>query len=262
MLIMNNSGESIATINVIEIGKTTPFMIHKSFLIYHSKFFAAAFQGKYQEAQTSTMDLNDVSSATFDIFVSWVYSQQITTALGDIPSFTDLISLWIFADMIQVPRLQNQVLLAMDLRPGQLTDDTDVNFNMVYENTMFGSPLRAYIVDVVSKSKLCGPQAIDEPEAYPRDMLVDMLNWVGKNKRDKNSKFAKVDLESFLVDEIEVIHPLGPTAWFQLIQAQGHSSLREVGSLSGKVIIDLETPPQSPSRSASCVSPGDIAVER
>jgi hypothetical protein len=173
--------------------------VHRSFLSAHSEYFRAALEGSYEEAKTSTVNLKDVDAPTFDIFVGWLYSQQITTAVGDVPEFYELVKLWIFADFAQVPRLQNQVLISMNQRPGHLTDDPQICFETIYKNTVPKSPLRTYIVSSLAKSQLA-------PEVYPREMLVDVVNSIGRQKREKSSKFTNAEMEEFLVDDAEVSH--------------------------------------------------------
>ncbi|EPE32115.1 POZ [Glarea lozoyensis ATCC 20868] len=223
---------SIATINVIEAEKTTPFKAHKSFLISHSEYFAAAFRGNYEEAKTSVINLEDVSATTIDIFIGWIYRQTILTPQGEVPEFFELVDLWLFSDRALVPRLQNEVLLAMNNRPGQLIDDQQISFQKIYHNTMPGSPFRQYIVAIVSRSQLLGSKDLEDPKAYPREMLIDLINCVARSKRDKSGKFIKLELDPFLVDESVAV----PRS-------------RRAMTPAPSQIIDLDTPPQTPIKS-------------
>ncbi|EHK97622.1 putative Kelch repeat and BTB domain-containing protein 4 [Glarea lozoyensis 74030] len=176
---------SIATINVIEAEKTTPFKAHKSFLISHSEYFAAAFRGNYEEAKTSVINLEDVSATTIDIFIGWIYRQTILTPQGEVPEFFELVDLWLFSDRALVPRLQNEVF-----------------------------PFRQYIVAIVSRSQLLGSKDLEDPKAYPREMLIDLINCV-----------ARID-ESVAVPRSRRAMTPAPSQ-----------------------IIDLDTPPQTPIKS-------------
>jgi hypothetical protein len=126
------------TINVKEGDETTSFQVHKSFLIAYSDFFRAALDGNYAESRTNTVELREVSATIFDIFSGWLYNQQIVTTFGDVPQYHELIQLWLFGDMVQAPRLQNQLIFAMNSRSGRLIDDLQVSFKNVYNNTVTG----------------------------------------------------------------------------------------------------------------------------
>ena len=205
---VGDSGDrSMATVNIIEDGKTTPFVVHKAFLVANSCYFRAALSGVYEESTTAIVNLADVSTGTFDIFVNWIYTKRITTPLGDDPEHNELLQLWILGDRVQANQLQNQALMTINQKSGHLTDDLKISFEHIYANTMIGSPLRAYIVACVAKVQLSGSKGLGESEGYPRDMLVDIINWVGRHKRDRTAKFTKAELEPFLVEEFEVSLP-------------------------------------------------------
>ncbi len=56
---------------------TTKFLIHKNLLCQNSRFFTAAFNGKFMESATQSMVLDDVDADTFGVVVNWIYTQKI-----------------------------------------------------------------------------------------------------------------------------------------------------------------------------------------
>lgn len=45
------------------------FVVHEALLAHYSKFFHAALQGNFQEAETKTVTLGDESQKIFELFV-------------------------------------------------------------------------------------------------------------------------------------------------------------------------------------------------
>jgi len=54
-----------------------PIAVHKSFITFYSPFFKAAFDGPFEEGTRQTIQLEDVEAEPFEIFVQWLYSQNI-----------------------------------------------------------------------------------------------------------------------------------------------------------------------------------------
>lgn len=85
------------------------FLIHKDFICYHSPFFAAAFNGPFQEGTTQTMKLEDVEANVFGILVDWVYTQEVADKSKKLDLAT-YAKLWILADRFLMRRMQNDVM--------------------------------------------------------------------------------------------------------------------------------------------------------
>jgi hypothetical protein len=82
-----------------------------------------------------------------------------------------LINLWLLADLVLVPRLQNEAMWKLEearLLRKRLPSRV---LARAYEHTSKGSPLRRYIVRTWSKSRNC----VDY-DKYPRELLVDIIN--------------------------------------------------------------------------------------
>lgn len=101
--------QTIVTVNVRKHAgaKIHPFRIHKNYLCHYSPYFEAAFNGRFIEGETQVLELEDTEPRIFGIFVNWLYVQKITDEDGQLASCSDCINLWILADKILVPSLQN-----------------------------------------------------------------------------------------------------------------------------------------------------------
>ncbi|KAF2086010.1 hypothetical protein K490DRAFT_45462, partial [Saccharata proteae CBS 121410] len=62
----------------LKIGrKEKPFNVHKGLLCHYSKYFNAAFNGGFKEANEDTISLREVTVKVFGIVFDWLYTQQI-----------------------------------------------------------------------------------------------------------------------------------------------------------------------------------------
>lgn len=106
----------MVVINVsVEAGcEVESFYVHKNFITHYSPYFDAAFNGNFAEGQSQKLDLEDTEPHVFGTFVNWLYSQDIETAEGEVPEVSTLVNLWLLADKCLVPKLQNQVMHALD----------------------------------------------------------------------------------------------------------------------------------------------------
>jgi len=105
-------------------------------------------------------------------------------AANDKPSWHSLVSLWLLADYLQIPALQNltiQTLYEKQTRLGKIPVHT---FRELYENTASGSMLRKYFAETCvwrpfAESSIY--QSLDIPEAMLRDIAA------GFNDRYRNA---------------------------------------------------------------------------
>jgi hypothetical protein len=180
------------------------FTIDKAFGCHYSPFFDAAFNSNFQEGETQRLDLEDVSSTTFDIFVNWLYTQNVSTHVLDSEragsKFFCLAALWTLADRLLIPRLQNEALVVLDQLRVALHKRLDNIFNHVYENTVEGSPLRRYVVQL-SGSWFQSRKELINFERYPREILFDMVNFMRTGDRAAWVKFSEEELKQFFVGE-------------------------------------------------------------
>jgi hypothetical protein len=170
----------MVTVNVSlhENAPKQPFLIHKNFICHYSPYFDAAFNGNFVEGETQTLDLEDTHPEVFGVFVQWLYTQQIIEPEESQRTLSQprrLMSLWILADKVLVPRLQNETFRRIDcFRKGatpELWTSVREIYHDIYNNTQIESPLREYFVIFH-----VGCIVKDEEQLYPHEMLVDLLN--------------------------------------------------------------------------------------
>lgn len=160
-----------------EEGSTETFKVHKNFICYYSPFFDAAFNGDFAEGESQEMEFHEVDLQTFGMFVNWLYTQSIVLSDHSQPCCRFLLYLWILADRILVPKLQNQIIRQLDERRVLEKRLPSSSFNFVYEHTTEGSLLRKYIVDTRDYF------TIRTVENYPKELLVSLVNAFGDEHR-------------------------------------------------------------------------------
>jgi len=139
--------QPIVTVNIIDSKQLRhPFRIHQNYICHYSPYFKAAFTGNFTEAETQELQLEDVEGEIFGVFVNWLYTQTIEDEEAKVPSAHHLIQLWVLADRLLVPTLQNQALLVLDKQRREGCRPS-LSYNFVYENTKDNSPLRLYIIE-------------------------------------------------------------------------------------------------------------------
>jgi hypothetical protein len=161
-----------------------PFLVHKNFICYYSPFFNAAFNGSFIEGETQKLDLEDTRPDVFGIFVNWLYTQTVVDANGELPTCSALLNLWMFADRVLSPKLQNQTIECLEkvrIKVGRLSS---AEFNRVWENTSKDSQLRRYITIVSSENMLA---KITHPDRYPHELLADIINNMREETRKRMS---------------------------------------------------------------------------
>jgi ADP-dependent phosphofructokinase/glucokinase len=147
------------------------------------------------------LQLEEVEGEIFGIFANWLYTQTIEDENAKVPSADQLIQLWILADRLLVPTLQNQALLVLDKQrqggaPGSRPSSR--NYNYAYEYTKDNSPLRLYIIEYCVLDK---QNRIHNTASYPHQMLVDIINATRKRYPVRQCwKPTQAELESYMVD--------------------------------------------------------------
>ncbi|KAL2072742.1 hypothetical protein VTL71DRAFT_12085 [Oculimacula yallundae] len=132
--------------------------IHKKILCHHSPILDTAFNSTFFEGKTQTYELESVTEDTFALFTEWIYSQKLertspscdkttmnTQERADIAAESaSLVALWILADMLLIPRLQNQTIDIIAKIGREVVTIQDIID--AYANTAIDSPLRKLFV--------------------------------------------------------------------------------------------------------------------
>jgi hypothetical protein len=168
----------------------------------HSPVLKAAFNSKFIEGETQTYRLKDTTEKPFRYLVQWFYAQRINFSIrlddslvsltpgdtaGAVKELTELIlywriehrtlfRLWILADKLLIPAVQN---IVMDKLGVMHTVDKlfAVSFvfsvEYVYQNTGGDSPLRQFLVEYLAWH--LGPLEYSKlSSCFPKDFLVSL----------------------------------------------------------------------------------------
>ncbi|KAF8859757.1 hypothetical protein BDZ45DRAFT_725098 [Acephala macrosclerotiorum] len=200
---------SIVTVNVRknEDGEYETFRVHSNYICHYSPFFQAAFNGGFEEADKQELNLEDTNPLAFGVFVTWLYTQNICrdsedAMKNDITWYSVLIDLWILADTILVPRLQNQTLEDIDKHRAVVKRIPRRLYHQIYDGTSPGSPLRLYLIDYCINS----PRETAEVDSHPTQLLVDIINEMRSQTRAQPCRSWRWQLQiedwtKYMVDE-------------------------------------------------------------
>jgi hypothetical protein len=156
--------------------------LHKSFVCHNSPYFEAAFNSALVEGQTQTLVYDKTTPEAFGLFAKWIYSKTIKDDDGKSPPPTEMVQLWVLADKILVPGLQNAAIRGLHERGCIISLH---EFGYVYDNTTVRSPLRRLLVDQLLVRTL-DYKRLDEYIAeyldlFPKQMLAQMLSVPKRN---------------------------------------------------------------------------------
>jgi hypothetical protein len=174
-----SSGEQTIVTVVLKNGDSTETIpVHKNFICHYSPYFNALFKGGFIEGKTQFVELEDTPPAAFNIFVKWLYTQDIAREEKGLLNGdnTTLVDAWILADRFMIPRLQNKLMGCIKRESCSLD-----SWFRLYEKTAPGSKLRSYIVDrTIDEIISCQDQdLVDDWSAFcnnlPHEMAEELL---------------------------------------------------------------------------------------
>lgn len=93
--------------------KLESFTVHQKLAYFWSPVLKAAFEGQFMEGTTITMEMTDTRREAIPLLIGWMYSGKIDDINNNSPSSQDLYCLWILADKLLIPELQNCTMLAI-----------------------------------------------------------------------------------------------------------------------------------------------------
>lgn len=200
----SNGKADIVTIEAIDNnGKSKEFVVHKSFICHYSPFFDAAFNGRFAEGATQSMLYPTHSLEAFGSFIDWIYSLKIEDGNGSTPCIQELVYLYVIADHLLIPKLQNQVLEKINGVVGESKELPTAIFGYVYANTTDGHALRRLIVDLYIQ--YAGKIEVENEQEFPHEMLIDMFNAAFDKNSRKTAKFSKDKMKKYLISEEEIL---------------------------------------------------------
>ncbi|CZT42851.1 uncharacterized protein RSE6_02803 [Rhynchosporium secalis] len=169
--------ESLVTLIAGEGEMMKKFVMHKDFACHYSPVFKAAFNSSFLEGQTQVYKLPKTSERVVNLLVHWLYTQEVivdsetkSTASSEMPNYCEL---WILADRLLIPRLQNAVVAEI-IELQDAFGFTALNCLIyVYANTAAKSPLRTMLLHRCMC--LNNPEWFSSyPDGFPKEMLLEM----------------------------------------------------------------------------------------
>ncbi|CZR51148.1 uncharacterized protein PAC_01023 [Phialocephala subalpina] len=170
--------ENIVTLFAAEDESAKPLKIHKDVACHYSPVFKAAFNSRFTEGETQTYKLEDVGQKTVRLLIHWMYHQELDVGktTSQTKSLTDkmLIELWVLADKLLIPPLQNSIVQELERQRKRFKATSTSCINYVYEKTAPGSPLRRLFVSWCAWN-VARSRFEDRPEHFPKEMLLDLV---------------------------------------------------------------------------------------
>ncbi len=142
------------------------FPLHKEILCAVSSYFRSALEGSFVEGLTQKIELPEDDVTVFKYFRVWLYSSIIQDSLPSASQAEDeseseseskpdtdigwkiLLDLYIFADMRDIPLLQNATMDAIIWKSDLASTFISDLIHYVYDRTAAKSPLRKLLVDL------------------------------------------------------------------------------------------------------------------
>ncbi|EXJ60153.1 hypothetical protein A1O7_04305 [Cladophialophora yegresii CBS 114405] len=135
-------------ITVVVGPEAKKFHLHESVLVSESLFFRGCLQSGMKEQIEKTVVLPEDDWEIFGILADLVYTKTVSSA----NNFRALLSAYILADRLLMPRLQNELMYCMCARlcpaHGQYKVSVE-EVSWVWNNTTEGSKLRLFMVDAL-----------------------------------------------------------------------------------------------------------------
>lgn len=85
------------------------FYLHKNYVCHYSPVLNAMFNGVWKESAARKVVWPEYSPEMLNMFQIWLYNQNLRGVLKEatIQTYDAIWELWLFADMYQLPKLQN-----------------------------------------------------------------------------------------------------------------------------------------------------------
>lgn len=178
------------------------FQIHKSFLCFYSPYFKAALNSPFTEGKNQAVDLDEMCPVAFSMFINWVYTQRIERSDKLDITMNNCIELWILAERLLIPKLQNEVMLliATDKFYYLSTFCYGENnlFHRIYENTTEDILLRRCIV---ARFTARDDRNFTVQDDLPQEMLLDMGNLARPQLQPHNGVTEEEARKYYFVEE-------------------------------------------------------------
>jgi hypothetical protein len=158
-LTINSEPQELVTLHVGKDESKKIFQVYAILLSMHSEYFATALRTNFAEGQAKVFTLPDEDAAVFGYVIEWVLTGKIvenirdpkmegwSSDVGNEPALDHFHALWILADYLLMPALQNYVIERISKWEKVYRTLNVPEFPKIFEKCPLGSPLRRYIVD-------------------------------------------------------------------------------------------------------------------
>jgi hypothetical protein len=191
-LTSSRNPKDIVTLIAVEGDDTKEFLVHKEFACHYSPTLNAAFNSTFIEGQTQTYCLENTSEGVVRLLIQWLYTQKLDIVSlrnvyyehdnEDLTEQSDeedddenlrLAQLWVLADQLLIPKLQNLVLRIFDEIRIELKILPVNCFSYVYENTSKDSKIRLYFLHHYACYTHSDEYA-EYADFFSKEMLLDL----------------------------------------------------------------------------------------
>jgi hypothetical protein len=161
----------------------TKFIVHKSFACHYSPVFKLAFDNEIMERQTRRYRLANTSANTAQLLVQWIYTQnvgvrKITEKPAGERKSQSLVQLWILAEKLEIPRLQNAVVREFQALRDRGEPVPTLSLKYVYEHFPRTNPLRRLLVHQCAGGLTSW--FTEHPEQFTKEMLLEVTVYLSK----------------------------------------------------------------------------------
>jgi hypothetical protein len=172
----------------------------------------AAFTRGFSEAITCEIVLENTLPELLGLFVHWMYTQDIPTTICDdmslpvakgdeqeLPSMVHLFELWLLADYLQVPELQNKVLDTIRRRIARIRYYQLPALRIPFEKTLQGSVVRKFVIDLLCWSSKPAKNLFDRRAMIPSEMFIELFVAERNRRMALNPKNPLEDMSNYYV---------------------------------------------------------------
>jgi len=158
--------------------------------------------------------LESTQPEVFGLLVEWLYTQDIPETHctdenieehdrneQELPSTAHLVNLWLLAEYLQIPKLQNKALNVLRERVLRNSAFHSSLFHLVYEKTMDDSVLRKFFVDMMCWSDFSADLIVQSVSKIQPQMIVELFTAERKRWMEKIFISPLYDMSNYLVNE-------------------------------------------------------------
>ncbi|KAH8590766.1 hypothetical protein B0O99DRAFT_598794 [Bisporella sp. PMI_857] len=183
--------------------KSAPkFLVHRSFATHYSTVLKAAFESDFVEGKTQTYRFSDASKEVLELLTHWFYTQDLDLN-DEAVQVHNLCKLWVLADEYLIPKLQNQILLAIDNFSKQHQSIYISSVKYLWKNTAPGSGIRRLFLHHCAY--WMAPEIwSDKSDEFPKEMLIEFATLVCTNALNETARsqaIAAFKIQDLFVSE-------------------------------------------------------------